>query len=301
MYSIKAITALTGLSAETLRAWERRYDCITPHRSENGRRSYSQTDLEKLKLLAELTRNGHAIGKIAGLECEQLRQVQQQATDHQDASLSFLCNQIMEALQDYRIERCEQLLKRALIANEPLDYARDILLPTLTCVGQLWHEEKINIAQEHMFSSCVKRLVMAMVNQLHQPSANNPSMLFATPSGEPHEFGILLCSLVAAAERYNCYYIGADLPAKDLIDAYRHLQPDVMVLGLVKNPPEMQTIKEIEAIAAAVNEGNSRLWIGGQGATHWHASHAKTFVNCELIADLDHFHAKAQQRQMLLR
>jgi transcriptional regulator, MerR family len=48
MYSIKAITLLTGLPAETLRAWERRYASITPARSDNGRRLYSQQDMEKL-------------------------------------------------------------------------------------------------------------------------------------------------------------------------------------------------------------------------------------------------------------
>ncbi len=65
MYSIKAVTALTGLGAETLRAWERRYQAIVPRRDENGRRSYSQLDLERLTLLANLTRQGHAISKVS--------------------------------------------------------------------------------------------------------------------------------------------------------------------------------------------------------------------------------------------
>lgn len=295
MYSVKAITSLTGITAETLRAWERRYDCITPLRNDGGRRSYSQADLEKLKLLVALTRDGHAISKIAHLSCEQLKAFQSQSSEQNDTQSTNLFNQIIDALQQYRIERCEQLLKRALLAYEPVDYARDILLPALRRVGQLWHEEKINIAQEHIFSSCVKRIVQAMVNNLHQPSKQNPSMLFATPSGEPHEFGILLGCLVAAAEQYTCYYVGADLPGRDIIDACRHLTPDILVIGMVKTPPESVTGQEVQQLLDFAQTSQTRIWLAGAGANYWCANQEKLVDQCELISDIDHFHAKTQQ------
>ena len=299
MYSIKAITSLTGLTAETLRAWERRYDCITPQRNESGRRSYSQNDLEKLKLLVGLTQTGHAISKIASLNCEQLCHLKNQSANQADNSQANLFSQIIDALQHYRIERCEQLLKRALLAHEPLEYARDILLPALHQVGQLWHEEKITIAQEHMFSSCVKRIVLTLVNTLHQPSKSNPSMLFATPSGEPHEFGILLGSLIAASQQYNCYYVGADLPAFDIIDACEHLKPDIIVIGVVKSPAELQTTLELEKLMKFAVTSPSKLWLAGQGAHFWFKQRALGLVNCEYIADIDQFNDKAQQYQLM--
>lgn len=296
MYSIKAITSMTGLTAETLRAWERRYDCIAPRRNENGRRSYSQSDLEKLKLLVNLTRNGHAISKIANLSCEQLRHFQNQSPEQNDQQQANLFNQIVDALQHYRIERCEQLLKRAQLAYEPLDYARDVLLPALHLIGRLWHEEKINIAQEHMFSNCVKRIVLTMVNNLHQPAKQNPSMLFATPSGEPHEFGILLGCLVAAAQQYTCYYVGPDLPSRDIIDASRHLKPSVMVIGLVKTPPEEQTLIQLDQLLGFAETGATVLWLAGAGAEHWFKQHESPPTGCELIVNIDQFHIQAQQR-----
>ncbi len=301
MYSIKAITSLTGLTAETLRAWERRYDCITPERNDTGRRSYTQNDLEKLKLLVNLTRNGHAISKIAHLDCDQLRQFQKQSLVGNDNTQSSLFNQLAEALQQYRIGRCEQLLKQALLAHDPLDYARDILLPALQQIGQLWHEQKINIAQEHMFSSCVKRIVLAMVNNLHHPSGNNPSMLFATPSAEPHEFGILLGCLIAADQQFTCYYVGADLPAYDILHAVQHLKPDVIVLGMVKSPPEMPTLIDIETILSSNDITESRIWLAGAGAESWYKKNPQFSDRCELVLDIDHFHAKAQQIQLSMR
>lgn len=299
MYSIKAVTTLTGLSGETLRAWERRYAGITPTRSDNGRRLYSQQDLEKLTLLAQLTRNGHTISKIAGLNCEALRDLQQRAQGVQKDSPSSLLDQIIEAVLDYRIDRCELLLKRALLASEPLDYARNILLPALEKVGDLWHQEKLSIAQEHMFSSCVKRIVLSMAHSLYNTSTSGPAMLFATPSDEPHEFGILLSCLLAAAQQYRCYYLGANLPGKDIAEAVRHLKPDIVVIGMTKTPPEPATIEQLQIAVEAKETAHSAVWIGGNGAEYWSRHSVLPSPGCELITDISHFYSKAQQWRML--
>ncbi len=296
MYSIKAITTLTGLSAETLRAWERRYTGISPARSDNGRRLYSQQELEKLTLLAQLTRNGHTISKIAGLNSDALRELQRHMqTSGSDVSHPLL-HRIIEALMDYRIDHCEQLLKRALVASEPLEYARDILLPALKKVGELWHQEKLSIAQEHMFTCCVHRIVHSLVNNLQNASANSSVMLFATPSGEPHECGILLSCLLAATLQYRCYFLGADLPGKDIVEAARFLQPGIIVIGLVKTPPEPDTIAQLQVVTA---KADAAVWIGGNGADYLH-QHSPV-PNCELITDIDHFYNKAQQWMLLAK
>lgn len=295
MYSIKAITSLTGLTPETLRAWERRYACIVPERNDTGRRFYSQQDLEKLTLLVDLIQKGHSIGKLAGLDCQQLREFQHQTNTPADREPSPLLSQIIEALTQYRIERCEQLLKKALIATEPLDYVRDVLSPALQRVGQLWHEDKINVAQEHMFSSCVKRIVLSMVNTVQRHSRTNPGMLFATVNGEPHEFGILMACLIAATQGYNCFYLGADLPAKDILEACEHLKPDVIVMGLVKRPPEPESLDQVKRIITAAEPAGTRVWLGGSGAALCFAEDPTGLGHGELITDIDQFNAKAQQ------
>ncbi len=41
LYPIRAVSRLTGVSAVTLRAWERRYGLIVPSRTAKGHRLYS--------------------------------------------------------------------------------------------------------------------------------------------------------------------------------------------------------------------------------------------------------------------
>ncbi|MDH3694320.1 MAG: MerR family transcriptional regulator [Gammaproteobacteria bacterium] len=71
-YSIGAVAKLTGLSPQLIRAWELRYAVVTPNRSEKNRRLYSQTDVDKLRLLKTLTETGQPISTLAKLSLAQL-------------------------------------------------------------------------------------------------------------------------------------------------------------------------------------------------------------------------------------
>lgn len=71
-YRIGAVARLTGVSPDTLRVWERRYQVITPQRSPSGTRLYSQQDVTRLQLIKQLVDAGQAISTVAALSLEQL-------------------------------------------------------------------------------------------------------------------------------------------------------------------------------------------------------------------------------------
>jgi DNA-binding transcriptional MerR regulator len=71
-YRIGAVSRLTGVPADTLRVWERRYAVVEPSRTEGGSRLYSQEDVARLSLIKRLVDAGHAIGTVANLSLEQL-------------------------------------------------------------------------------------------------------------------------------------------------------------------------------------------------------------------------------------
>ena len=73
-YPIRAVAKTTGLSLDTLRAWERRYKAVVPERSERGRQ-YGAEDIDRLLLLGKLVEKGHAIGGIAALPNDDLKKL----------------------------------------------------------------------------------------------------------------------------------------------------------------------------------------------------------------------------------
>ena len=70
-YPIRAVARMTGLSLDTLRAWERRYDAVLPGRGRRGR-EYTDEDVARLRSLGELVSSGYSIGAVASLDDTEL-------------------------------------------------------------------------------------------------------------------------------------------------------------------------------------------------------------------------------------
>ena len=71
-YRIGAVARLTGISPDTLRIWERRYDIVEPRRTPKGGRLYSQQDVTRLTMIKTLVDQGYAISTVASLPAEEL-------------------------------------------------------------------------------------------------------------------------------------------------------------------------------------------------------------------------------------
>lgn len=87
-FKIGAVSRITQIPVDTLRAWERRYQVVSPQRTGTAARLYSGDDVERLKLIKRLVGNGHAISSVANLartELEDLTQLHQDNQRRDDA------------------------------------------------------------------------------------------------------------------------------------------------------------------------------------------------------------------------
>lgn len=73
MFHIGAVARMTGLSPDIIRAWERRYGVIEPHRTSTRHRLYSREDIGRLALIKNLVDLGHRIGTVGSLSIEELQ------------------------------------------------------------------------------------------------------------------------------------------------------------------------------------------------------------------------------------
>ena len=74
-YRSGAVARIAGMPVATLRIWEQRYQAVRPVTAASGHRLYSSSDVERATLLRRLTAQGHAIGLLATLETEQMREM----------------------------------------------------------------------------------------------------------------------------------------------------------------------------------------------------------------------------------
>lgn len=73
-YRIGTVAQLTGLTADTIRMWERRYATVSPVRTDGGTRLYGDEEVTRLQLMRALTEAGDPIGAVAQLGTQELRE-----------------------------------------------------------------------------------------------------------------------------------------------------------------------------------------------------------------------------------
>ena len=72
VFSIKDLENLSGIKAKTIRIWKKRYNLLTPKRSDTNIRHYDLEILKKLLNISFLNNNGLKISKIAALNPSEL-------------------------------------------------------------------------------------------------------------------------------------------------------------------------------------------------------------------------------------
>jgi len=264
-YPIAAVARLTGLSLDTIRAWERRYAAVTPERGARGR-VYTEAQVERLRLLSALVRHGHAISAVAGLPDARLERLLRptSAAAGQPASAGPAADpspiaRIVDAIERFDPVAADREVARlaALHASRALVY--EVALPLMRDAGERWHRGSWSIAQEHMLSA-VLRAVVGGIARLEPTPEAAPRLLFSTPEGELHEFGVLAAAMLAAAARLGVVYLGPSLPAGEIAEASKRTEAAVAVIGVTGGSPA--AIRQLAAIRRLVRP-RTEVWAGG--------------------------------------
>jgi len=242
-YPIKAVSVKTGLSIHVIRVWEKRYQAVTPDRTETNRRLYTDDDIEKLLLLKQATQEGHNIGSVASLDIEELRELvslvpvaasiplkDEPAVDNEESSPQL--NECLLAINKFDDQALEKILLNASYQLSQTELLEKLVIPMIYKVGELWHGGHIRIMHEHMATSVLKGFLANMRNN-YQVSEDAPNMIVTTPMGQNHEMGALVLSVVAAAEGWRVTYLGPNLPADEIASAVSEKKARAVLLSIV--------------------------------------------------------------------
>jgi DNA-binding transcriptional MerR regulator/methylmalonyl-CoA mutase cobalamin-binding subunit len=264
MYSIKAVSQATGLTVETLRAWERRYRAVVPVRDDLGRRVYRAEDVLRLRRLREATDRGHPIGRLVNLDERSLADLidAPESRPPSAASTAFV-ERVLDAAQRYSAADCEQALTLAIALMPPARLIDEVLGPLLREVGERWHRGEYTIAQERLVSSSVRRHLGLIVDTFERAARRPTSMVFATLPGERHELGLLMSAMVCASRGFRVHYLGPELPPPEIARYANETGAGVVALSLLLEDSLPQVVSQLGELRAALEPGVA-IWLGGR-------------------------------------
>ena len=267
-HPVRLVAARTGLTPHVLRAWERRHHVVEPARTEGGQRLYSDLDITRLRLLHRLTESGHGIARLARLPLEDLERMAREPmaadppAEPGGVSAPEFRDAILRAVRRLDAADLHSVLQRAVVTIGVPGFLETVAAPSLHAIGHGWREGTLSVAHEHL-ASAVFRRVLGWIMATYEVGTTAPRMVVATPPRQLHELGAMLVAAAAAAEGWGVTYLGADLPAADVLGAARQVDARVVALSVVYPADDAELPAELERIRRELPAGVALLVGGG--------------------------------------
>jgi len=168
LFNLKAVVQQTGLTPDTLRAWERRYGLPSPVRSVGRQRLYTKRDIEVLHWLIARQHEGLSISRAVDLW------LQTKAGGHDTrpippppgstaeprlagGMLNQLRQEWLAACLAYDERRAELAAAQAFALYPPETVCLELLQRAVADVGDLWQQGTATVQQEHFVSELAIR------------------------------------------------------------------------------------------------------------------------------------------------
>ncbi|NCP87059.1 MAG: hypothetical protein CO094_06590 [Anaerolineae bacterium CG_4_9_14_3_um_filter_57_17] len=277
-YNLKAVLQETGLGADTLRAWERRYGLPAPQRTPGGHRLYSHDDITTLKWLTARQREGLSISRAVDL----WRAVTAQGRDPfaivtpartaaaqtpiaetiyfpPETGLDGLRARWLAACLNYNESAAEQTLNQAFGLYSLETVCTQLLARGVSEIGTLWYENRASVQQEHFASGLVMRRLSALIASAPTPT-RTATIIVGCPAEESHTFTSMLLTLFLRRRGINIIYLGANVPANRFEETLTAIQPHLILLSA----QQLFTAATLQQAALMLSARDAKIAYGGR-------------------------------------
>ncbi|MFV9510717.1 MerR family transcriptional regulator [Tepidibacillus sp. LV47] len=275
IYNVKAISRKIGIQPGTLRAWEKRYQIITPKRNEVGHRIYTEQDLAILKWLVDKVNQGFTISQAVDLLSEKTKESPSLFANENvlDSKKEEISQNIFNALINFNDAEAESLMEYALSLYRVEVVLFEIIAPFINVNNK--HTRKVTEGQIQFVLNWVRMKLFRIYQQipLHPFLAKVLTIAPQNINDYSSEIRILLYSIFLKLRGFEVYYLGSvdELTLQQLL---QKIEPLFVFTLQTKESSFIQNIKKwleenypkvkLGVIGQQSNEPTSDIFMGNQ-------------------------------------
>ncbi|KAA8711701.1 MULTISPECIES: MerR family transcriptional regulator [Pseudomonas syringae group] len=221
---IREVARQTGVNAVTLRAWERRYGLIVPHRTAKGHRLYSDEHVQRvMKILTWLNR-GVSVSQVKTL-IDDNRADALPPTNDWDA----LRQTLLVAIGELAERRVDDVFNQAMALYPPRTLCEQLLLPLLAELEQRWQGKFGAQLERTFFYSWLRSKFGARIYHNNRQLSGSP-LLLVNQSDLPLEPHLWLAAWLVSSADCPVEVFDWPLPVGELALAAEYLKPRGILL-----------------------------------------------------------------------
>jgi MerR family transcriptional regulator, light-induced transcriptional regulator len=253
---IGELSRRTGVRADTLRAWERRYGLLHPARSEGGFRLYGLEDEDRVRAMLALLDSG-----VSAAQAARLARAGATAPSPTSgpAELASISSRLLAALERFDEVGAHRSFDEAIAGFSTEALVSTVVLPVMAEIGDRWQSGEVGIAEEHFATNIVRGRLLGLAR--NWSGGDGPVALLACPPGELHDLGLICFGLLLRQRGWRIAYLGPDSPIDTVTEAARSLHAEAVALAAIEP-------RRFEAVAAPIQRLGEivPVYLGGAGA-----------------------------------
>lgn len=232
MYSLKDLERILHIKAQTLRNWEKRYNLVSPCRTDQNCRCYTEDDLALLNDITLLKSQGYKLCELAEHNSDDIRNLAGEIRKSEQ-ELSGQIEVILDELIHLNTVRLEKLVDRIIHQYSLYQLIRVVILPLLDQFNLLWLTGKVYIIHERVLGQLLKRKLYHACEEMtatHFDTSNHRILLYS-PDNDHKSYLLTILQYLLLRGGYQVLPIGMQVTTEELKPILsHHLADEVMVL-----------------------------------------------------------------------
>ncbi|ASV32502.1 MerR family transcriptional regulator [Maribacter cobaltidurans] len=266
IFSIRDLENLSGIKAHTIRIWEKRYNLLTPERTDTNIRTYSLSSLQKLLNITLLYDNGYKISKIAKIPESDIPKTVKEVVSQKNSRSQNL-NAFKLAMMNFDQTIFFNTYEKLLGTKSFREIFKEVFIPLLNEIGLLWQTDTISPAHEHFITSLIKQKILVNTESLQNKSPIKQDKVFVSflPENEIHDIGILYLNYEILLKGYKVVYLGQTIPIENLVDLIKYFDNVYFLSYFTVKPDKTEIDTYIEEFKKLLKDyPNPNIWILGR-------------------------------------
>jgi excisionase family DNA binding protein len=167
----------------------------------------------------------------------------------------------------------------------PLDVYCDVFVPALDSIGRRWENDEIGVADEHLASVIVSRMIGRLGPHFSRRGRRRGTVFVAGPPGERHSLGLAMAADSLRAGGYSAVDLGGDVPVDSFAESLERAEAlKGVCIGLL-NPAALEGCRQMVAAARRHLDRDAPVVLGGRAVDGQDHAHR---LGADRWADLRH-------------
>lgn len=276
-HPIQVVARRTGLTADVIRVWERRYGLVSPERASNSRRLYSDEDVEKLIMLRRVTSAGRRIGEVANLSLTKLREL----VDNDETAAARLpiakieqrpstgsvmeyFDDCLDAVQRFNSQDIYRSLSDASKSLGIIFLLEDLLRPLVSHIQDECRRGALRDAHYAIAIYSIRGFLSNLV--MNEPIVESEyKLICASPAGPVSDIAALRLAAASKSNGWHAIFLGMYGTVDEIIYAQQKSDAQLIAIGITRPADDPLLANQLRRLRKQLDQ-NIEIAVTGSGA-----------------------------------